>query len=81
MLIDFSKAFDIVDHGILASRLTGLNIPSSILQCIFTLSFLTDRTQYVKQIKAHLHLLLTFCHGLYKPLAKDKVMGMDRFQF
>ena len=46
LLIDFSKAFDVVDHGILAAKLSGLNIPPAILSWIF--SFLTGRTQQVK---------------------------------
>ena len=46
LLVDFTKAFDIVHHGILASKLAQLNIPPSILYWI--MSFLTDRTQKVK---------------------------------
>jgi len=46
LLVDFTKAFDIVYHGILASKLAQLNIPPSILHWI--MSFLTDRTQKVK---------------------------------
>ena len=46
VLIDFSKAFDIVDRGIPTAKLTGLNMPLAILSWIF--SFLTDRTQQVK---------------------------------
>jgi len=48
LLIDFSKAFDVVDHGILAAKLARLNIPPVILSWIF--SFLTGRTQQVKHI-------------------------------
>ena len=46
LLVDFTKAFDIVHHGILASKLAQLNIPPSILHWI--MSFLTDRTHKVK---------------------------------
>jgi len=46
LCVDFSKAFDIVDHGILAAKLDKLSLPPSILQWI--ISFLTDRTQQVK---------------------------------
>jgi len=46
LLIDLSKAFDVVDHGILAAKLTGLSMPPAILSWIF--SFLTGRTQQVK---------------------------------
>jgi len=46
LLVDFTKAFDIVHHGILASKLAQLNIPPSILHWI--MSSLTDRSQKVK---------------------------------
>ena len=46
LLIDFSKAFYVVDHDILVSKLLQLNIPPCILQWIS--SFLTGRTQQVK---------------------------------
>jgi len=46
LLIDFSKAFDVVDHGILVSKLSQLNIPPCILHWISC--FLTGRTQQVK---------------------------------
>jgi len=42
LLIDFSKAFDVVDHAILAAKLTGLNMTPAISFWIF--SFLTGRT-------------------------------------
>jgi len=46
LLIDFSKAFDVVDHGILVSKLSRFNIPPCILQWISCV--LTGRTQQVK---------------------------------
>jgi len=46
LLIELSNAFDVVDHGILAAKLTGLNMPPAILSWIF--SFLTGMTQQVK---------------------------------
>jgi len=49
LLIDFSKAFDVVYHGILpvlAAKLARLNMPPAILSWIFSL--LTGRTQRVK---------------------------------
>jgi len=46
LCVDFSKAFDIVDHGILAAKLDKLSLPPAILQWI--ISFLTGRTQQVK---------------------------------
>jgi len=46
LLIDFSKAFDVVDRGILAAKLTGLDMPPAI--SFWIVSFLTGRTQQVK---------------------------------
>ena len=46
LLIDFSKAFDSVDHLTLVSRLKVLNIADNIIQWV--VSFLTDRKQFVK---------------------------------
>ena len=64
LLIDFSKAFDVVDHGILAAKLARLNIPPVILSWIF--SFLTGRTQQVKHI---------FQLSLPKPINRGIVQG------
>jgi len=44
--IDFTKAFDVVDHDILAPKRCGLDIPPMILGWVF--SFLSGRTQQVK---------------------------------
>ena len=44
--LDFSKAFDKVDHGILLSKLYRLNIQGRLLRWIA--SFLRDRTQSVR---------------------------------
>ena len=46
VLIDFSKASDIVDHAILARKLLSLQVPGFIIQWI--ISFLTDHTQSTK---------------------------------
>jgi hypothetical protein len=46
LCVDFSKAFDIVDHNILSAKLAKLQIPSQIFHWL--LSFLTGRTQHVK---------------------------------
>ncbi|XP_028416439.1 uncharacterized protein LOC114540505 [Dendronephthya gigantea] len=46
MLFDFRKAFDMIDHHILARKLLKYNIPKPILHWI--LDFLTDRSQRVK---------------------------------
>ena len=46
LCIDFSKAFDIADHGVLAQKLAGFGLPEQIYMWI--LSFLSDRSQQVK---------------------------------
>ena len=46
LCIDFFKAFDIVDLGVLAQKLAGLPLPEQIYMWI--LSFLSDRSQEVK---------------------------------
>ena len=44
--IDFSKAFDSVDHLTLVSKLKALNIADNIIQWV--VQFLTDRNKCVK---------------------------------
>jgi len=44
--VDFSKAFDVVDHNILYAKLAQLHLPAHTFQWL--LSFLTGRTQQVK---------------------------------
>ena len=46
ILIDFSKAFDIVKHTIILSKLSAVELPSSVLNWI--IAFLTDRAQVCK---------------------------------
>ena len=46
LMVDFSKAFDTVDHAILVSKLNGLGLPPCIRQWI--VSFLLNRSQIVK---------------------------------
>ena len=46
LLIDFSKAFDSVDHQIVINKLKALNIADNIKHWI--VSFLSDRNQFVK---------------------------------
>ena len=46
VLFDFSKAFDLIDHSILAEKLTKLNLPCGILCWI--IDFLKSRKQRVK---------------------------------
>ena len=45
-LLDFAKAFDLIDHNILLRKLIYLNVPVTILNWIK--SFLTERRQRVK---------------------------------
>ena len=42
LLIDFTKALDVVHHDVLAAKLAQLKLPSSVLQWI--ISFLNGRT-------------------------------------
>ena len=61
---DFSKAFDIVDHGVLAQKLAGLRLPEQIYMWI--LSFLSDRSQQVKwcdQLSTSRPINLGIIHG------------------
>ena len=46
LLIDFTKAFDSVDHLTLIVKLKNLNIADNIIQ--WMIAFLTDRNQFVK---------------------------------
>jgi hypothetical protein len=46
LCIDFSRAFDVVDHNILSAKLARLPLPPPIFQWL--LSFLSGRTQQVK---------------------------------
>ena len=46
LLIDFSKAFDSVDHVILINKLKQLNLPDNIFKSVVL--FLTERDQFTK---------------------------------
>jgi len=46
LFIDFSKAFDVVRHSILLSKISSLNIPPMALNWI--IAFLTGRSQVCK---------------------------------
>jgi len=46
LLVDFSKAFDVVDHTVLLAKLSQLGLPDRALNWI--ISFLIHRTQVVK---------------------------------
>jgi hypothetical protein len=45
-LVDFSKAFDTVDHVLVVRKLNDLGFPGSIVNWV--ISYLTDRFQLVK---------------------------------
>jgi hypothetical protein len=45
-MVDFSKAFDTVDHVLIVKKLNSLLLPGSIKNWI--ISFLTGRSQMVK---------------------------------
>ena len=53
LMIDFSKAFDSVDHLSLIQKLKSLNIADNIIQWV--VSLLTDLNQYV-QLNGNFHL-------------------------
>ena len=46
IMLDFSKAFDLINHRLLVDKLKSYNMPDHILRWIAT--FLMDRTQKVK---------------------------------
>ena len=46
VLLDFRKAFDLIDHSILARKLCNYNLPSQVLEWVF--EFLRNRKQRVK---------------------------------
>ena len=46
VLLDYSKAFDLVDHSTLAAKILGLRIPSGVAR--WACDFLLDRRQRVK---------------------------------
>ena len=46
LLVNFSKAFDSVDHCKLIDELKGYNIADNVIQ--WTVSFLSDRDQFTK---------------------------------
>ena len=46
VFVDFRKAFDLVDHGVLLTKLAGMGITKSFWK--WTQSYLSGRTQQVK---------------------------------
>ena len=46
VLFDYKKAFDLIDHGILAEKISRLPIPKAVVR--WTIDFLQDRKQRVK---------------------------------
>jgi len=64
VLIDFSKAFDTVDHAILVRKLFSLKVPVFIIQWI--MSFLTNRTQATRlgfHLSSHLPINRSIVQG------------------
>ena len=54
LIIDFSKAFDSIDHLKLIEKLKSVNIADNMIQLV--ISFLTDRSQSVQMNESgHLH--------------------------
>ena len=48
LLIDFSNAYDSVDHIILINKLKSLKISDNVILLGWVVSFLTDQTKFVK---------------------------------
>ena len=46
VLLDYKKAFDLIDHGILSEKISRLPIPKAVVR--WTIDFLMDRKQRVK---------------------------------
>ena len=46
LMLDFSKAFDVVDHAILLEKLSTLSVPDVAIN--WFISFFTERKQYLK---------------------------------
>ena len=46
ILIDYSKAFDTIDHGILLKKLTDMNFSTNTIKIMY--SYLTERQQFVQ---------------------------------
>ena len=46
VLLDYKKAFDLIDHCILADKISRLPIPKAVVR--WTIDFLLDRKQRVK---------------------------------
>ncbi len=46
MFVDFSNAFDLIDHNVIASKLSVNKFPESF--STWFLSFLSDRVQFVR---------------------------------
>ena len=54
LLMDFSKAFDSIDHAIIVKKLVDLGLDQNVIYWV--VSFLSDRQQYSKV--GHKHRVL-----------------------
>jgi len=48
LFVDFSKAFDVIDHNVLLNKFISNNIPEHVI--VWSLDFLNDRKQFVVTI-------------------------------
>jgi len=62
LLIDFSKAFDVVRHALVLAKLSTLGLPAPILNWI--VHFLTGRTQATKAADATFSELLSITQSI-----------------
>ena len=46
LLVNFSKAFDVIDHGILLKKICSMSLPANVIKWL--LSFLSQRNQVTK---------------------------------
>ena len=72
LLIDFSKAFDKVDHLLLLKKLHSYQLPGNILSWI--VSFFTDRSQCTK-----IHGILSTIECINSSIVQGSVFGPNSF--
>ena len=73
LTIDFSKAFDVVNHSVLLRKVSALELPDSVHNWI--VSFLIGRRHVLLTGCAHLSYLLLVA------LFKDQVLGLPSTLF